>query len=139
MNPRTNPIFSISFKQLNSSRSAGFSLLEILIALAVLAIAFVSIQTATITQATHVAYLRDKTLAHWVAMNQMIQLQISKKWPSKGIKSGDDEMGSIKWHWVREIKDTPDDRVREVEIRIYRKKGDESSITSLISFLSQPI
>ncbi len=118
--------------------SAGFTLLEILIALAILAIAFASIISVSSNQSINVAYLRDKTLAHWVAMNQMTTLQISGKWPDTGTQRGDEEMGLQKWHWVREVEKTPDDRVRKVEIRVFRKKGDEDSVTSLISFVSQP-
>jgi general secretion pathway protein I len=120
-------------------RCKGFTLLEILIALAILAIALSSIIAAASNQSANVAYLRDKTLAHWVAMNQITELQVANKWPDTGTKKGDEEMGLLKWHWEREISKTPDDRVRQVEIRVYRNKDDENSVTRLVSFLSQPI
>ncbi|MEJ2403366.1 MAG: type II secretion system minor pseudopilin GspI [Candidatus Thiodiazotropha sp.] len=118
-------------------RSRGFTLLEILIALAILAIAFASIISVSSNQTVNVAYLRDKTLAHWVAMNQMTLLQVSDKWPDIGTQKGDDEMGLHKWHWERKIEKTPNDQVRKVEIRVFREKGDEDSVTSLISFVSK--
>ncbi len=117
--------------------SRGFTLLEILIALAILAIAFASIISVSTNQTVNVAYLRDKTLAHWVAMNQMTLLQVSDKWPDIGTKKGDDEMGLHKWHWERKVEKTPNDQVRKVEIRVFREKGDEDSVTSLISFVSK--
>jgi general secretion pathway protein I len=120
-------------------RCKGFTLLEILIALAILAIALSSIIAAASNQSANVAYLRDKTLAHWVAMNQITELQLANKWPDTGTKKGDEEMGLLKWHWEREVSKTPDDRVRQVEIRVYRNKEDENSVTRLVSFLSQPI
>ncbi|MCU7814716.1 MAG: type II secretion system minor pseudopilin GspI [Candidatus Thiodiazotropha sp. (ex Lucinoma kastoroae)] len=121
-----------------ASHCRGFTLLEILIALAILTIAFASIITVSANQSVNVAYLRDKTLAHWVAMNQMTELQISKKWLSAGKQQGDEEMGLHKWHWVRTITNTPDDRVRQVEFTIFRARGDEHPVTRLVSFLSQP-
>ncbi|MEW8625643.1 MAG: type II secretion system minor pseudopilin GspI [Candidatus Thiodiazotropha sp.] len=120
-------------------RSKGFTLLEILIALAILAIALTSIISVASNQSVNVAYLRDKTLAHWVAMNQMTELQVTNQWPATGSKKGKEEMGLQEWHWQREISKTPDDRVRQVEIRVFRNKDDESSVTRLVSFLSQPI
>jgi general secretion pathway protein I len=117
----------------------GFTLLEILIALAILAIALSSIISVASNQSVNVAYLRDKTLAHWVAMNQITELQITNEWPATGKKRGDAEMGLQKWYWEREISKTPDDRVRQVEIRVFRNKDDENSVTRLVSFLSQPI
>ncbi|MEJ2609630.1 MAG: type II secretion system minor pseudopilin GspI [Candidatus Thiodiazotropha sp.] len=118
---------------------SGFTLLEILIALAILSIALTSIISVAANQSINVAYMRDKTLAHWVAMNQMSELQAANKWPDIGTKKGDEEMGLHKWHWVREVSKLPDERIRQVEIRVYREPEDENSISSLISFLSQPI
>lgn len=120
-------------------RCRGFTLLEILIALAILTIAFASIITVSANQSVNVAYLRDKTLAHWLAMNQMTELQINNQWPSTGKQQGDAEMGLHKWHWVRTITKTPDERVRQIEIAIYRERGAEQAVTRLVSFLSQPI
>ncbi|MCU7904299.1 MAG: type II secretion system minor pseudopilin GspI [Candidatus Thiodiazotropha sp. (ex Epidulcina cf. delphinae)] len=120
-------------------RCRGFTLLEILITLAILTIAFASIITVSANQSVNVAYLRDKTLAHWVAMNQMTELLIRNQWPPTGKQQGEAEMGLHKWHWVRTIAKTPDDRVRQVEIAIYRERGSEQTVTRLVSFLSQPI
>jgi general secretion pathway protein I len=120
------------------SKHRGFTLLEILIALAILAIAFASIITVAANQSVNVGYLRDKTLAHWVAMNQITGLQVANEWPATGTKQGDEEMGLTKWHWKRTVAKTPDDRVRKVEIAVFRNRGDEEAVTRLVSFLSQP-
>jgi general secretion pathway protein I len=119
--------------------SKGFTLLEILIALVILAIAFASIITVAANQSVNVGYLRDKTLAHWVAMNQITEIQISNKWLAIGKQQGDEEMGLHKWHWQRSISKTPDDRVRKVEIAVFRERGDDDAVTRLVSFISQPI
>ncbi|MEW8027238.1 MAG: type II secretion system minor pseudopilin GspI [Candidatus Thiodiazotropha sp.] len=131
--------FRASALQAHISRSRGFTLLEILIALAILAIAFASIITVAANQSVNVGYLRDKTLAHWVALNQITELQIGKKWPATGKQQGDEEMGLKKWHWQRTVSKTPDDRVRRVEIAVFRNRGDDEAVTRLVSFLSQPI
>lgn len=121
------------------ARNRGFTLLEILIALVILATAFGSIITVAANQSANVAYLRDKTLAHWVAMNQITELQIANEWPAIGKKQGDEEMGLQKWYWERTISKTPDDRVRKLEIAVFRNRGNEESVTQLVSFLSQPM
>jgi general secretion pathway protein I len=126
-------------RQAHLSRDGGFTLLEILIALAILSIAFASIITVAANQSVNVSYLRDKTLAHWVAMNQITELQISNKWPATGKQQGDEEMGLHKWHWQRTVSQTPDDRVRKMEIAVFRNRGDNESVVRLISFLSQPM
>lgn len=120
------------------SNNRGFTLLEILIALAILSIAFASIITVAANQSVNVGYLRDKTLAHWVALNTITELQVASEWPATGTQQGDEEMGLTKWHWKRTVEKTPDDRVRKVEIAVFRNRGDEDAVTRLVSFLSQP-
>jgi general secretion pathway protein I len=117
----------------------GFTLLEILVALVILATALVAVSTMAINQTTNASHLRDKTLAHWVAMNQIAQLQLTAEWPSKGKQQGTEEMGEHEWHWVRIVKETPDDRVRQVDFEVYFDKRDERPVTRLTSFLSQPM
>lgn len=116
----------------------GFTLLEILVALAILGIALTAIIHTTSNQTLNTAHLRDKTLAHWVALNKIAELQLAAEWPAKGKQQGDEEMGLREWHWVRTVSDTPDERVRQVEISVYRDREDSQPITHLTSFLSQP-
>ncbi|MGD9168574.1 MAG: type II secretion system minor pseudopilin GspI [Candidatus Thiodiazotropha sp.] len=121
------------------ARNKGFTLLEILIALVILATAFGSIITVAANQSVNVGYLRDKTLAHWVAMNQITELQVANEWPAIGKKQGDEEMGPVKWYWERTLTKTPDERVRQLEIAVYRNQGDEEAVARLVSFLAQPM
>ncbi|MGD8909913.1 MAG: type II secretion system minor pseudopilin GspI [Chromatiales bacterium] len=117
----------------------GFTLMEILVALTILAIALAAVITLASNQALNTTHLRDKTLAHWVAMNKITELQLSDEWPAKGEKEGKEQMGLHEWYWVRTITETPDERVRQVDIAVYLDKQDERPVTNLISFLSQPL
>lgn len=118
---------------------SGFTLLEVLVALTILAIALAAIIGAASNQALNTTHLRDKTLAHWVAMNRIAEMQLSAEWPAKGKLRGEEEMGLHAWHWVRTVTETPDPRVRQVDIAVYRDKQDERPVSSLTSFLPQPM
>lgn len=120
------------------TKQQGFTLLEVLVAMTILAIALASIIKISANQSINTEHLRDKSLAHWVAMNQIAQLQLTQQWPSTGKKSGTEEMGLHEWHWQSIVSDTPDSRVRRIQINVFRNRDDESPVTRLSSFLSQP-
>ena len=59
------------------SRTRGFTLIEVLVALAIVAIGMAAVLGALTSSANTVAYLRDKTFAQWVALNQIATLRLS--------------------------------------------------------------
>jgi len=51
-------------------------------------------------------YLRDKTFANWVALNQIATARLSSQQPSPGKSDGDSELAGRKWHWHQEVTAT---------------------------------
>jgi general secretion pathway protein I len=118
----------------------GFTLLEVLVALAVLAIALASLLKGIFNNAANEAYLRDKTLAQWVAMNVVAEQQLAEKWPTKGKKRGSETMGGHEWFWRYEIKETFDEDVRRLEVKVRASDdSDVSPLSSVVAFLPKPV
>ena len=63
-------------------RQHGFTLLEVMVALAVIAFALAAAVSAVSGNTRNAAGLQQRTYAHWVAMNKMAELQISQQWPA---------------------------------------------------------
>lgn len=121
-----------------SVQSRGFTLLEVLVATSVIAIALAAIIRLTTMSSSNLAHLRDKTFAHWVAMNQMAELQISETYPAIGRSSGEEEMAGREWYWTMEVKKTPDKDLRRVEIQVHEEEGrDAPSLTILTGFFTR--
>lgn len=100
-------------------RARGFTLLEILVALAVLALAMGALVQAAGDYTRNQAYLRDRTLAEWVARNRLVQQQLAADWPSIGRKRGEVEFGGREWRWVMQVTQTPEEALRRLDIEVY--------------------
>lgn len=116
-----------------SSRSRGFTLLEVLVATAIIAMALGAIIKTTGAGSANIAYLRDKTFAHWVAMNQIAKLQASGAYPELDRKSGEEDMASRAWYWSMEVKETPDKDVRRVKVSVRQEKQRDAPILDLVT------
>jgi general secretion pathway protein I len=76
---------------------AGFTLLEVLIALAILAIVMVSAIKITASNIQNLWYLENKTLASAIAANHEVELRLQKEKPEH--QDGWDEMAGRRWYW----------------------------------------
>lgn len=121
-----------------SDTSSGFTLLEVLIALTIISLALGALISTSGSQANSAGYLKQKSIAHWVAMNEITQLQIEQAFPGKGDTKGSSEMAGNEWYWTRTVKETEDENSRQVEFKIYLDEDRESSLSRLIGYLSRP-
>jgi len=120
------------------ARHGGFTLIEVLAALAVLALALSAIIKATGENAVNAAYLRDKTLAHWVAMNRLAEIRLAGAWPDTGGSNGSEEMAGREWFWQLQVQATPNPDMRRLDIDVrYDDSGDESRLVSLSAFMTK--
>ncbi|MBF0429589.1 MAG: type II secretion system minor pseudopilin GspI [Magnetococcales bacterium] len=117
----------------------GFSLLETVAALAVLAVALTASIQVVGEYVRNVAYLRDRTLAHWVAMNQATQQRVLKAWPEPGLLKGQEQMAGREWYWSVLVSATAEPVVRRTEILVRTDANEKSQpLARLESFLVKP-
>src|SRR3989441_12431533 len=93
-------------------RAGGFTLVEILVALAVLAIALTATARSLGAALDTTAALRDRTLARWVAEDRLAELELGREWPALDVKEGDADMGGRAFRWRQETGATPVARMR---------------------------
>lgn len=122
---------------ITAQRQRGFTLMEMLVAVAVLAIALGAIIGNGSRFAGSAASLRDKSLALFVARNRMTEIELGKAWPALGKANEDVELGDVKWTWRSEVQATQDPSLRRVDIRV-EKKGDKraTAYALLTGFIS---
>ena len=99
-------------KAVNSSK--GFTLVEVLVALVLLAVALSAMIKTASENTVNTAYLRDKYLAGLVAMNKIDEMMAGRVWPATGNSNGKVEMARQTWFWQMKIENTPDESLRKV-------------------------
>jgi general secretion pathway protein I len=117
----------------NVERTRGFTLLEVLVALAIVSVALAGLVRTGAQASDTTAYLERKTFAHWVAMNHFAELQATEQRLSKGRSKGVAEMAGLEWQWQRVVKATPDPRLVQVELVVGR--AEEPELTVLTGYL----
>ena len=117
----------------------GFTLLEIMVALAVLALAMGALVKTSSDYTSNQTYLRDRTMTTWVARNVLAQHQLENQWPKTGERKGTLEMGWQEWEWLAKISQTDEAKLRRIDVEVRALDSeDESPITVLSGFLKQP-
>jgi general secretion pathway protein I len=116
-----------------SGTARGFTLLEILVALAILAIALGAVLKATAEGVGQVGYLRDRTLASWVAMNRINELLLEPAWPALGVSEGRAEMAGRGWRWEVRVSVTTDPDLRRLDVTV-RLRDERTPLVELIAF-----
>jgi general secretion pathway protein I len=101
----------------------GFTLIEVLAAVAVLALALGATITGASQYAANAAYLRDKAIASWVARNKLVELHLAPARPELGKSDGTEDMAGREWRWRMEVQKTPDDKVRRVDVYVDAPAG----------------
>ena len=84
-------------------KSRGFTLIEVLVALAIVAIGMAAVLGTLTSSARTVLFMHDKTLAQWVALNQIAQQRLTGQIPALGNTDGDLDYAGQKWHWRQDV------------------------------------
>ncbi|HRD65873.1 MAG TPA: type II secretion system minor pseudopilin GspI [Candidatus Competibacter sp.] len=116
----------------------GFTLLEVLVALAVLAIAMGAITGAATQSVNSVGYLRDQTFAGWMALNKVNELLLDPKpWPDAGSRKGSADLANRTWRWEAQFKKTDDPDLSRLEVAV-RAYENGPVLSALVAFKSRP-
>lgn len=125
-----------------NKKNKGFTLLEVLVALAVFAVAAIALMRVSESQLQLSARLEDKTFAHWVALNMVSEIQANQDWPDLGEQTGKVSMAGRDWKIIVKTLATPMNRVRRIEVTVGVAPQDFTqnmeAITVLSGFIEQP-
>ena len=112
----------------------GFTLVEVLVALAIMAIALGAAMRATSSAFVSSGEIRERTMARWVGRNQLALLQTAQSLPGPGTLTGEVTQGNVGFSWDAVIESTPNPNFRKVEI-VVRRGGQTRSLVTVQGFV----
>jgi len=108
-------------------RARGFTLLEVLIALAVVALAMLALTRTATMQVRDFDALRERTLASWIAANVLTETRLATALPSTGKSDGRVEFAARSWRWTRDVRATADPEIRRIDIQVFTGEARDPS------------
>ena len=115
----------------------GFTLLEVLIALAVLAIALAAAIKAVTSHVSNLVYLKERSMAHWVGLNALTELRVTGQRPSSGEIKGDETMAGREFRWVIKVTKTEGGDVDRVDLTVTTADDDERPLSTMVAYVGK--
>jgi general secretion pathway protein I len=123
---------------LRRNQPLGFTLVEVLVALAIVSIALMAALRAS-GQATNAAgELRLRLFASWVAENRLAEHRARLDWMPPGIARGTQSQGGVEFAWREEVIPTPNSSFRRVDVFVSAPAEETRALAHLTGFVVQP-
>lgn len=116
-------------------KRAGFTLIEVLVALAIVSIALMSALRAAGQGTNNVGELRSRLLAGWVAENLLAEHRARRDWLPLGMQRGTGREGGLDFAWREEVIATPNPAFRRLDVRVFATAEESHSLAHLTGFV----
>jgi general secretion pathway protein I len=120
-----------------SRLQAAFSLIEVLVALTILAVGLIAASRAAVVASFDQSVLRDRTLARWVAHNALADVRLQTGMASVGKSAREYEQAGIRFIAATDVTATPSPLFTRVEVRVARSDNPSYELANAVGFSSR--
>jgi general secretion pathway protein I len=128
------PLSRLPYRRCGKAVASGFTMIEVLVALAIIAVALAASLRAVGTLANNEADLHQRLLAGWSADNALAQLDLAHTWPDIGSQTFDCSQGNLPLTCTERVSSTPNPIFRRVEVFV-TTPGHEGNLAELVTVL----
>lgn len=125
--------------RVDAKRERGFTLLEVLVALLVLALALLALSRTAANQVDAFGAMRERTVAGWLAADVLAQTQLATRFPAVGTNDGRRRFGGSDWRYDVVVQGTPVASIRRIDVHVYALDDPKSPLATLTGFGGQDL
>jgi general secretion pathway protein I len=119
-------------------RDAGFTLLEAMIALIIVALGMMAVDSQLNRYVVAASFVEQKTLASWIATNKITELSVANTWPELGESDDDLDFAGQKWRCHIKVSDTPVANLRRVDVSVVHPDEPDRVIDRVSGLVEPP-
>ena len=124
---------------MNSEPQRGFTLIEVLVALAIVIIAFMAMYGSMMQVVAATTLMQEKTIATWIAFDRITELRVRKEFPDDDESNGDIEMAGTDWVYTVKINATESDNIRQVIVKVAAAQEPDNTLGIATGALIKPL
>lgn len=122
---------------MNPRTARGFTLLEVMVALAIVSIGLIAAFNSIIQMAHSTSVLRERAMADWIAMNMITEIRLSGDFPDIGSFDGSTEFAAREWRWEARISETGVTDLRRIDMAVAYEDVPDDVITIMTGFVAR--
>jgi general secretion pathway protein I len=122
----------------HSSPAAGFTLLEVMVALVIVALGLMAAFGQVNQSLNAASRLRTMTLAHWIAVDQITRLRVLGEFPAIGSSSDEVEMANTRWVYKTKVTKADLETLRVIDVSVALADSPDSVITTVTGVIGAP-
>lgn len=117
------------------NNESGLTLIEVLIALAIVAIALTAIIKAVSQNIRATTYLQEKTIAMWVGQQVLNEARVgARRLPADDEKLRESsKMFGREWFWYAQRIATPNMHIKKMEVKVFANENTDDDASPIIS------
>ena len=120
-----------------SERSAGFTLVEVMVALAVAGLSLAAVAASIGQMVDAASVIQERTYASWIAQNKIAELRLINELPEVSTTSGEVDYAGLEWAWRATISETGVENLFRVDVDV-SFAGSDDLIRTVTGFIGEP-